>query len=117
MSVGERAPRWMSEVGARAGPRYIAIVEALAAAIQSGELRSGDRIPTQRELARLLGLNPGTTARAYAIAAQRGLIAGETGRGTFVRREAQTPRMPQVARYLEPGEPGPENGTSGPEAT
>lgn len=116
MAVSERVPRWMGEIDARAGPRYIAIVEALAAAIESGELRSGDRIPTQRELARLLGLNPGTTARAYAIAAQRGLIAGETGRGTFVRREAQTPRMSQVARYLEPGEPGPENGAAGPEA-
>jgi len=111
--------RWIEQAAGGGGPRYIAIVEALAAAIASGELGGGERIPTQRELARMLGLTPGTAARAYAIAAQRGLIAGETGRGTFVRREAPAPRLPQVARYSEPGEPnepGPEVGAFAPAA-
>ncbi|MGE0153629.1 MAG: PLP-dependent aminotransferase family protein [Reyranellaceae bacterium] len=93
--------QWVAAIGRQFGPRYIAIVEALVEMIESGQLREKQQIPTQRELARMLGLTPGTTARAYAIAAERGLISGETGRGTFVRRGASAPRLPQDADYVE----------------
>lgn len=92
---------WFETLGRRGGPRYIAVVEALSEAIQRGELRPGDRVPTQRELAKLIGVTPGTTARAYAIAAKRGLIAGETGRGTFVTDAATVPGLFNRTRYLE----------------
>ncbi len=93
--------QWIAAIGRRSGPRYIAIVEALSEMIESGVIGAGYQLPTQRDLAKILGLAPGTTARAYMIAAQRGLISGETGRGTFVRREASLTRLPQDARYLE----------------
>lgn len=93
--------QWVAAIGRQFGPRYIAIVEALVEMIEAGQLREKQQIPTQRELARMLGLTPGTTARAYAIAAERGLISGETGRGTFVRRGASAPRLPQNADYVE----------------
>jgi DNA-binding transcriptional MocR family regulator len=93
--------QWIAAIGRRSGPRYIAIVEALSEMIESGVIGGGYQIPTQRELAKLLGLAPGTTARAYMIAAQRGLISGETGRGTFVRREASVARLPADAHYVE----------------
>jgi len=66
------------------GPRYNAIVEALADDIANGRLRPGDRLPTQRELADQLGISVGTVTRAFAAAERRGLLRGETGRGTFV---------------------------------
>ncbi|MEO1082677.1 MAG: PLP-dependent aminotransferase family protein, partial [Acidobacteriota bacterium] len=50
-----------------------------------GDLNPGDRLPTHRELAKKLGVTVGTVSRGYAEAEQRGLIAGEVGRGTFVR--------------------------------
>ncbi len=92
---------WVAAISRQFGPRYIAIVSALSEMIESGQLRERQQIPTQRELAKMLGLTAGTTARAYAIAAQRGLISGETGRGTFVRKGAAAPRLPQDAIYVE----------------
>ncbi|HEV3467858.1 MAG TPA: PLP-dependent aminotransferase family protein [Pyrinomonadaceae bacterium] len=67
------------------GPRYSAIVEAIAEDIEGGLLKPGAQMPTHRELANRLGVTTGTVTRAYAEAARRGLLVGETGRGTFVR--------------------------------
>ena len=65
-------------------PRYEALAEALARDIAEGVLTPGDRLPTQRDLADRLGVSLGTVTRAYTLAERRGLIRGETGRGTFV---------------------------------
>lgn len=67
------------------GPRYTAIVEAIAEDIEHGRLKPGEQMPTHRELATQLGVTTGTITRAYAEAARRGLLVGETGRGTFVK--------------------------------
>lgn len=69
-----------------AGPVYLAITRALESDVASGRLRPGDRLPTHRDLASELGVNVGTVTRAYGEARRRGLIEGEVGRGTFVRR-------------------------------
>ncbi|MBH3429596.1 PLP-dependent aminotransferase family protein [Pseudomonas alkylphenolica] len=65
-------------------PRYLALVDAIAAAIECGELQVGERLPPQRRLAWALGLNPSTTQQAYREAAARHLVSGEVGRGTYV---------------------------------
>ncbi|HKQ53716.1 MAG TPA: winged helix-turn-helix domain-containing protein, partial [Pyrinomonadaceae bacterium] len=77
---------WTPELSRRAGPRYAAIVEAIAEDVEGGRLKPGDQMPTHRDLAGHLGVTVGTITRAYAEAARRGLLVGETGRGTFVRR-------------------------------
>ena len=77
---------WMPRLEGREGPRYRAIVEALAEDLAAGSLRHGDRMPTHRELADRLGVTVGTVSRAYGEAARRGLVSGEVGRGTFVLR-------------------------------
>jgi DNA-binding transcriptional MocR family regulator len=64
---------------------YVALVEALVADISAGKLRSGDRLPTHRELARIVGASLATVTRAYAEAERRGLIRSQVGNGTFVR--------------------------------
>lgn len=76
---------WSPELRGRAGPRYLAIAEALADDVAAGRLQSGSRLPTHRDLADRLGVTVGTVSRAYAEAAHRGLVSGEVGRGTFVR--------------------------------
>ena len=76
---------WQPNLEGRAGPRYLAIAEALATDIDDGCLAAGARLPTHRDLAWRLGVTVGTVTRAYAEAARRGLSAGEVGRGTFVR--------------------------------
>ena len=65
-------------------PKYILLVEAIAEAIEKGELNVGERLPPQRQLAWKLGLNPSTTMQAYKEAARRHLVSGEVGRGTYV---------------------------------
>lgn len=72
--------------GSGTGPRYLRIVEALAADIAAGRVRPGARLPPQRDMAQRLDLSVGTISKAYAEAERRGLISGEVGRGTFVAR-------------------------------
>jgi DNA-binding transcriptional MocR family regulator len=76
---------WTPDLSRHEGPRYAAIVEAIAEEIEQGRLKPGDQMPTHRELAARLGVTTGTVTRAYAEAARRGLLVGETGRGTFVK--------------------------------
>ncbi len=78
---------WTPELEQAAEPKYLALVEALHRDVESGRLAPGTRLPTQRELANRLRIAIGTVSRAYTVAEQRGIVRGEVGRGTFVRRE------------------------------
>lgn len=72
------------EIRAHPGPVYRALAEALADAIGDGRLPAGEKLPPQRELAWKLDVTVGTVGRAYDMLAQRGLVRGEVGRGTYV---------------------------------
>ena len=82
---------WTPELTERAGPRYRAIADALADDVKGGRLKEGARLPTHRDLAAALRVTVGTVSRAYAEAERRGLVKGEVGRGTFVRRDHGEP--------------------------
>jgi DNA-binding transcriptional MocR family regulator len=89
---------WVPDLAARPGPRYRVLVDALAEEVADGRLPEGTRLPPQRDLAYRLGVTIGTVSRAYALAAERGLVTGEVGRGTFVRRPlAATGRVNPVS--------------------
>ncbi len=79
------AAAWLRRVEALEGPAYRRIAQALENALAEGELAPGDQIMAQREVARLVGIDFTTVTRAYALARERGLIEGATGRGTFIR--------------------------------
>lgn len=79
---------WKPRLDRRAGPLYLALADAIAADIQHGRLRPGDRLPPQRDLADTLGVNVTTVTRGYTEADRRGLVRGEVGRGTYVRPPA-----------------------------
>ncbi|MFI6157241.1 PLP-dependent aminotransferase family protein [Kitasatospora sp. NPDC051170] len=66
-------------------PSYKAIVDEYATAIRSGALPAGTRLPTHRALARERRIALATATRVYAELAAAGLVAGEQGRGTFVK--------------------------------
>ncbi|MCM3882011.1 MAG: PLP-dependent aminotransferase family protein [Vicinamibacterales bacterium] len=72
----------------RTGPIYQAIADAIGREIEEGRLKPGSRLPTQRVLARQLGVTLTTVTRGYVEAQRRGLLNGEVGRGTFVRPTA-----------------------------
>jgi 2-aminoadipate transaminase len=61
------------------------LVDRFAAAIESGELEPGEKLPPTRELAELVGVNHLTAARVYRRLAELGYVTASVGRGTFVR--------------------------------
>jgi DNA-binding transcriptional MocR family regulator len=88
MKSDHPSARWLGRVGEGGAPLYLAIVRALDGAIAAGELQAGDRLPPQRDVAAMLGIDFTTVTRAYAAARGRGLVEATVGRGTFVRARA-----------------------------
>lgn len=71
-----------------ARPIYAQIVDGFQEQIRSGVLRVGDRLPSVRELAQLLAINPNTIQRAYRELEQKNWIATVPGKGCFVHGAA-----------------------------
>jgi len=88
---------WNPNLESFSGPRYLAIVSAIADAVERGHLKAGDKMPTHRDLADAVGVTTGTITRAYSEAAKRGLLVGETGRGTFVKANIFEDAFPAVS--------------------
>lgn len=65
-------------------PLHIEIAEKLEHDIRDGILQPNEKLPPQRELADYLDVNLSTIAKAFKLCASKGLIFGETGRGTYV---------------------------------
>lgn len=82
--------RWCAAIAATDRPTYHAIADAIADDIQAGRLRAQQKLPPLRTLARTLGVNFSTAARGYAEAAERGLIDGRPGSGSYVRGEIRS---------------------------
>src|SRR5579872_5334810 len=62
----------------------VAISADLRRRIWSGELRPGDRLPANRELAASLGVSLGSVREAISMLIGDGLVETRTTRGTFV---------------------------------
>ncbi|MGE0651398.1 MAG: PLP-dependent aminotransferase family protein [Alphaproteobacteria bacterium] len=78
---------WFAELTGGDRTKSRSLADAIAAAIADGRLRSGERLPPQRELAWKLGISLGTVTRAYDEARRCGLLEGRVGSGTFVREQ------------------------------
>lgn len=81
---------WAPDIAGAAGPKYKAVTAAIAAAVANGDLRHGDRLPPQRDLAIQLGIDLTTVTKAYDLARQRGLIVARGRAGSFISDEART---------------------------
>ena len=67
-----------------ARPIYTQILDGFREQIRSGILREGDKMPSVRELAAQLTINPNTIQRAYRELEAGGYIASVPGKGSFV---------------------------------
>lgn len=65
-------------------PIYVQIMDALRQQIASGVLRQEEKLPSVRELAASLSINPNTIQRAYRQLEMEGWIATVPGKGCFV---------------------------------
>lgn len=84
-------------------PLYAQIAGRLRMAIAAGELRSGDGLPSVRQLASRLRVNPATVVQAYRELELDGLVTTRQGAGTFVQEVAAERRQKdrqQEARRL-----------------
>src|SRR5580658_5304671 len=65
-------------------PVYRQIIDQVLGGIAAGKLRAGDQLPTVRQLAVDLAINPNTVVRAYRELEIREILATQQGTGTFL---------------------------------
>ena len=65
-------------------PVYRQLIDQVQAGIASGTLNAGEQLPTVRQVAVDLAINPNTVSRAYREMEIRGLLDTQQGTGTFV---------------------------------
>ena len=70
-------------------PIYEQITEKFRTLIYQGALPAGSRLPSVRQLAMELSINPNTIQRAYMTLEQEGLIYPVQGKGNFVAETQQ----------------------------
>lgn len=71
-------------------PVYRQVIDQVLGAIATGMLRTGDQLPTVRQVAVDLAINPNTVMRAYREMEIRGILDTQQGAGTFIA-EQQAP--------------------------
>jgi GntR family transcriptional regulator len=83
-------------------PTYLQIAAQIKEAIAVGGLRLNDQLPSVRNLAFELGINPNTVARAYRELEHDGILRTMTGSGTFVQVQAPGLLREEKLRRLRP---------------
>ena len=82
-------------------PVYRQIIDQVSGGIAAGALREGDQLPTVRQLAVDLAINPNTVIRAYRELEIRGVLETQQGTGTFISRQNGQPDDGERLRRLE----------------
>ncbi len=92
---------------------YLQIADQIRERILQGEWQDGERIPSIRELAIELGVNPNTVTKSYQALLDWGIVANQRGRGYFVseraaeraltgmREEFVRDELPKVIRVMQ----------------
>lgn len=65
-------------------PIYIQVINKIKKDIISGDLKPGDKMPSTRELAKTLGINPNTASRVYKEMEIENLCYTKRGLGTYI---------------------------------
>jgi GntR family transcriptional regulator len=82
-------------------PVYRQIIDQVQAGLASGTLARGDQLPTVRQVAVDLEINPNTVLRAYRELEIRGVLDTQQGTGTFVSDRPVPENDNERARKLE----------------
>jgi GntR family transcriptional regulator len=89
--------------GSSGVPPYLQLVHQVRQSLLLGYLREGDRLPTVKEVAVHLAINPNTVVKAYRQLEHEGLTAGRPGQGTFITASlapSTEPSVPSAAAEL-----------------
>ncbi len=89
-------------VNSRSGvPIYKQLIQQIEKGVMGEILKPGDRLPTVREVALELTVNPNTVARAYRELEHGGIIESVQGRGTFIAGNVSPPREDEKEIHLK----------------
>jgi GntR family transcriptional regulator len=80
-------------------PVYRQLIDQVTGALASGSLAAGNQLPTVRQVAVDLAINPNTVMRAYRELEIRGILETQQGTGTFISR--QKPKRPDAERQRQ----------------
>ncbi|MFJ7270448.1 PLP-dependent aminotransferase family protein [Streptomyces sp. NPDC099050] len=80
------------------GPLYRRLTDVLGRAVRSGDLRTGDRLPSERRLADALSVSRATIVAAFDVLRGSGLVETRRGSGTQVSEGAAGHRVPADGR-------------------
>lgn len=83
-------------------PIYLQIIEQVQACLIGKQLQSGDHLPSVRQMAAELGVNPMTISKAYARLEAEGIVDRVRGIGMVVREQSITGTVKQRQAELEP---------------
>ena len=78
-------------------PIYQQLKEKILRLIMAGAIGPGDPLPSVRVMARELGINPNTVAKAYQDLEKSGLIYSVAGKGSFINGEETLDRQVAVS--------------------
>jgi GntR family transcriptional regulator len=81
-------------------PAYRQIIDQVNVGLASGSLSGGEQLPTVRQVAVDLSINPNTVMRAYRELEIRGIIESLQGTGTFVSHQESKPDEAERRRRL-----------------
>jgi GntR family transcriptional regulator len=79
-------------------PIYAQIMEQIKHLVATGRLKPGDQLPTIRQLAVDLRVNPNTVVHAYHELDSQGVISTQQGRGTFIAARPDEGRLAEMRR-------------------
>jgi len=82
---------WMLDMDA--GPIYVQIGVRVREQLARGDLKVGEKLPSARDLAARLSVNPNTVVHAFERLEADGVIETRRGLGTFVREDAPVAEM------------------------
>lgn len=72
-------------------PIYRQIIDQVQRLAASGQLQPGDRLPSTRQIAETLAINPMTVSKAYSLLEHEGTVVRERGMGMVIADERQNP--------------------------
>lgn len=91
ISINTRDPR----------PIYLQIKENLVRLILSGAMATDEKLPSVRDMAGALAINPNTIQRAYRELESEGFIYSVTGRGSYVAALSEIDQGRRAAKLAE----------------
>ncbi|WP_100331675.1 GntR family transcriptional regulator [Bacillus xiapuensis] len=82
-------------------PIYRQIAERIIQQFVRGEIQTGEKLPSVREMAIQSGVNPNTIQRTYGELERMGVIETKRGQGTFMTEKAEVKRRLRVSIQQE----------------